>query len=436
MIRMIFCVILYFSMTTAGRGADGIDADSTAPGIRFQDGLTWKHVLRQAKRENKYIFVDCYTTWCGPCKKMEMEVYSLQKVGEVVNKQFIPLKMQMDTTEKDNDDVKNHYSDAHYFGMHFKLMGYPALLFFNSDGKLLSRSLGTISPDDFIRLAADVLNPQKDYYALLNKYRQGRRDPAEMRYLAQTALQLFGDTVVADQIANSLITGLSHEALFVKGNIELLQQFTRSSRELGFNLFFNYPDSINRVMNDDSYAQRIVHSVIFKEVVMPEFEKAGLGNLTPDWNALYSSINKRYGEYYAQRALTGARLGWARKKKAWAEYATYFVEFVQKYVSKDDAITAKSGEDVVWNSYAWEIFQHSDKKSELRAALEWSNQAVRMNPIAAFMDTYANILYKLDYLGVALAWEELAVKQNPSDKDIQANLEKMKQRQPTWPLDQ
>jgi thiol-disulfide isomerase/thioredoxin len=39
-------------------------------GIQFINGKNWSEVLALAKKENKYIFVDCYTTWCGPCKYM------------------------------------------------------------------------------------------------------------------------------------------------------------------------------------------------------------------------------------------------------------------------------------------------------------------------------------------------------------------------------
>ena len=37
-------------------------------GICFHDNKPWKEVLELAQKENKYIFMDCYTSWCGPCK--------------------------------------------------------------------------------------------------------------------------------------------------------------------------------------------------------------------------------------------------------------------------------------------------------------------------------------------------------------------------------
>jgi thiol:disulfide interchange protein len=46
----------------------------SSKGIRFEHGLSWAQVKEKAKAENKYIFMDCYATWCGPCKAMDKNV--------------------------------------------------------------------------------------------------------------------------------------------------------------------------------------------------------------------------------------------------------------------------------------------------------------------------------------------------------------------------
>ena len=45
-----------------------------AQGIEFSHG-TWKEVLAKAKQEDKLVFIDVYTSWCGPCKKMAAKVF-------------------------------------------------------------------------------------------------------------------------------------------------------------------------------------------------------------------------------------------------------------------------------------------------------------------------------------------------------------------------
>jgi len=68
MMNSFFLSILLFVVSANGH-AEVIQGDSSADGIRFVQGLTWEKVVKRAKKENKYIFVDCYTTWCGPCKR-------------------------------------------------------------------------------------------------------------------------------------------------------------------------------------------------------------------------------------------------------------------------------------------------------------------------------------------------------------------------------
>jgi tetratricopeptide (TPR) repeat protein len=52
-----------------------------------------------------------------------------------------------------------------------------------------------------------------------------------------------------------------------------------------------------------------------------------------------------------------------------------------------------------------------------------------------YLDTYANLLYKLGRTEEALRYEEKAFALAPNDKDITDNLSKMKKGEPTWPTD-
>ena len=51
-----------------------------AQGIEFEKGA-WEEVLAKAKAEDKLMFVDSYTTWCGPCKKLSKHVFPNEKVS-------------------------------------------------------------------------------------------------------------------------------------------------------------------------------------------------------------------------------------------------------------------------------------------------------------------------------------------------------------------
>ena len=65
-------------------------------GIHFMDNPTWQEVLKQAKEQNKMIFMDCYTVWCGPCKVLAKEIFSQKKVGDFFNAHFVNVKYDME----------------------------------------------------------------------------------------------------------------------------------------------------------------------------------------------------------------------------------------------------------------------------------------------------------------------------------------------------
>ncbi|KKX50276.1 thioredoxin domain-containing protein [Sphingobacterium sp. IITKGP-BTPF85] len=56
-------------------------------GITFEHGLNWSQIKEKAKKENKFIFVDLFTTWCGPCKYMSASVFSQTKweISSILN---------------------------------------------------------------------------------------------------------------------------------------------------------------------------------------------------------------------------------------------------------------------------------------------------------------------------------------------------------------
>jgi thioredoxin-related protein len=405
---------------------------SSDQGIRFEEGLNWQQVLAKAKAENKNIFVDCYTTWCGPCMMMEKEVYGLQKVGDVFNNRFICVKMQMDSTAKDDDAVRASYADARHLERSYGVNAYPTFLFFSPEGQILNKTMGAQSADDFIQLAGGVMDPEKNYYHLLKEYKHGKRNLTEMGFLARTGMELVRDTAQSREVAREYMRLLKADDYFKIWNIEFLREFTTSPKDVGFAFFFLHADSINAIMDQgDTYAQQFVQMFIYNEMVLPEIKDDQ--HPMPDtirWNKIEEAIRLKYNDYYAERVITGARSDWNLRQRNWPEYTKYFVRFVEKFGPKQGPSAML---EWVLNNYAWAVFLRSTDNGELNKALSWSGRAVMMDPNANWMDTYANILYKLGRSNEAVHWETVAGKVDPNDGNIQTNLEKMNKHLPTWP---
>ena len=65
-----------------------------AEGMEFHHG-TWDEALAKSKASGKLIFMDAFTTWCGPCKRMSAQTFPLKEVGEFYNTNFINYELKL-----------------------------------------------------------------------------------------------------------------------------------------------------------------------------------------------------------------------------------------------------------------------------------------------------------------------------------------------------
>lgn len=143
-------------------------------GIRFRDDF-FEELLTQARTEKKMVFIDCYTTWCGPCKRMDQEVFPLKTVGDFFNEKFVSAKVDMERGEGIS------------LRKQFDVSNFPTYLFFNADGELLFRLAGARPAESFIEEVEKGLVNQR-FSKLTRRYNQGERTPKFIQeYLAMLA---------------------------------------------------------------------------------------------------------------------------------------------------------------------------------------------------------------------------------------------------------
>ena len=130
--------------------------------MTFETG-TWSEVLATAKEQGKYIFVDAYTVWCGPCKWMTANIFPDEEVGNFYNANFVNYKLDMEKGEGVD------------FAKKYEVRSYPSYLFFNSEGELIHRSAGSKPVGAFIADGENALDPDRALYSLKAKYDNGDR---------------------------------------------------------------------------------------------------------------------------------------------------------------------------------------------------------------------------------------------------------------------
>ncbi|RZT96448.1 thioredoxin-like protein [Ancylomarina subtilis] len=145
-------------------------------GIKFFHG-SWEEAKSKAKEENKILFIDFYTQWCGPCFNMAKTVFVLPEVGSFYNHKFISLKIDAETKE------------GAILAKQYAVRSYPTYAFINPENeKIVHRSGGRKSAEDFIALGKAALNPQMTSEYILSEYNNGNRSEefmiAYVRYMA------------------------------------------------------------------------------------------------------------------------------------------------------------------------------------------------------------------------------------------------------------
>lgn len=127
--------------------------------------------MAQAKAENKLLFVDFYATWCGPCKRMAQDVFTLPEVGEYFNKHFISCKLDAEK-EVDKSVLKK-----------YDVTGFPCMVFMNAEGKSLRKVLGMVAPGILLSEARVVTGdelPFEKQYSLYQKDKKKTELAAEL----------------------------------------------------------------------------------------------------------------------------------------------------------------------------------------------------------------------------------------------------------------
>jgi len=91
--------------------------------------------LSDAKEQNKMVIVDVYTDWCGWCKKMDKDTYSDGDIKDLLEDNFVYVKLNAESSEK---QVYNGitYTSSDLSNL-FQVEGYPTHVFLNSDGKVI-----------------------------------------------------------------------------------------------------------------------------------------------------------------------------------------------------------------------------------------------------------------------------------------------------------
>ncbi len=215
--------------------------------IVFQDNPEWGKVLRQAGNSGKIIFLDGYTSWCAPCKRMEKEVFTRPAVANYFNQKFINVKYDMEDQEGAN--LKRL----------FDVKVFPTYLFINQKGEVVHKIVGAYTEkDDFLEYARLAVTPGESYAELQQRYQRGERNSMLMfSYLR--ALKLAGEQDKEGDIASSYLALMNKDHFMDQAYWEIIKHFLSDPLSKPFRVLLENRAEIAAVNGDEE-----VNSLIYK----------------------------------------------------------------------------------------------------------------------------------------------------------------------------
>jgi thiol-disulfide isomerase/thioredoxin len=363
--------------------------------INFNHG-PWQEILAQAGRENKLVFLDCYASWCGPCKWMAANAFVDPAVSAFFNAHFVNAKIDME--EGEGPELSSQ----------FGIEAYPTLIFVDASGKAVETAVGAKTAEALLelgkRMAPDQVDPVKvgrstpitvdDNAAVLaqlkSRYAAGE---SNRHFLATYILAL---KAAGENYNDPLLRfkpGMAGAALLNVDNWNVFREvFVRTDSEQGRYFLSHISDFAT------AHGADVVTAKAVAMYSAPMTKAAAEGNVTAYQQARGNML--RSGIYRAPFHVLAIDMQVYQNRADWAKYAQTASDFVAQNPNIDPATL---------NNLAWGFYINISDLAQLKCAIKWANNACEDQPNYANLDTKAMLLKKLGRTREAITYAELAI---------------------------
>lgn len=363
----------------------------TNKGIAFVEGKTFEQALAMAKEANKMLFVDCYTSWCGPCKMMATQVFTQKAAGDYFNKEFVSIKIDMEKGE--GPAVKNR----------FGVRAYPTFLFIDQTGKEINRIVGgDRDVNKFIAKVKEGLGTNS-LSALAERYERGERDTTFLfSYLK--ALDTAYDNKKSAEVAGVLLAGNEKDMLTNNNLYEAFVNYNSSPLTAAFQYMLVHKSEFeakygarNVNMVADRVWMQFPRSYVKKNADgTAEFDKVGMD--------AYKAEMKKWGVAKYDEICLNVDISWAEARGDWNQFVALCDKHIKKFHSGDMDIynwalrLQKNCQDKTVNKVAikWMKKRIKEIKAEEAKLPPLKEGEIRATAMVNFADAYEKLIKELE----------------------------------------
>lgn len=286
---------------------------AAAQGINFMpEGSKLSEACAKAKAEKKLVFLDCYTSWCGPCKMMAKNVFTQQQVGDFMNPSYVSIKIDMEKGE------------GPALAKKFEISAYPTFLIINGDGQEVGRFLGGSSAEEFIQRvkSKSVDNGSAE---LDKRYENGDRDPEFLlQYL--TTLGSAHKRDKSSEVAELLLAGKENTFASDSTLADIFMKYVNNPFCPAFVQTVKNPQALAATVGERN-AQMKLFSVFeyYPRTLINEEE--GKVTLDEDNLAKFVAMLNECGNDRAEHYRLSTLINYAQKKGDWNQYVGLIKEY-------------------------------------------------------------------------------------------------------------
>ena len=287
--RLIIFCLFAISASLSAQGIDFVHEDLEA-------------AMQAAKEQDKLLFVDAYTTWCGPCKRMAKNVFTQTAAGDFYNANFVNLKLDMEKGQGPS------------FARKFRVGAYPTLLFLDPNGDLVFQSVGAKGLDGFLEIGKTALSKYDESGKYEEAYEKGDRS-YDLVFNYVKALNKAGKSSL--RAANEYLR--SQSDLSTENNLMFILEATTEADSRIFDYLVEYKNQIAAIAGEDLIERKVQKACLRTAKKAIEFESEDL---------LLEALNK--ANEHAAQLTESDRLNWAFDYFLVMEDGTGLLSFINR----------------------------------------------------------------------------------------------------------
>jgi len=351
-------ILLLFAFTfLIGNGAL-----AQGDGIRFVEG-TWQEILAKAAEEDKLIFLDAYAEWCGPCKMMDRNSYPQKAVGDVFNANFVNVKVDMEKGE------------GRELARRYEVRAYPTLLFLDSDGEVVHRSIGYQSAEELVELGEAATDPSQQLATMDARYKAGDRDSEFLYNYTKARYEVMDGS--HKKVAEEYLATQSD--WLTPGNMEFIYVFSEGLDSKLFQYIMEHRSEFAQLVGEERLANKI-QQTIYQEIYTP-----GNALSLDEVQAIYNKAYKNEPEI-ADELFAAFKVEYYQMAGDTDAFAQATIDYFEKF---------EADNPTQLNNRAWAFYEQVENKKQLKKALDWAERSVELDQQYYNTDTLAALYFKV-----------------------------------------